>query len=194
MLSPSSERPTFAPFERVHLLGIAREAVSRGLDGERGWLPAHDLLPASLVQPTASFVTLRRDVELLGCIGSLEPRRALSDDVATNAWSAAFADPRLPAVTEADFGHLTVHVSVLGPLEPIAASSLAELARSIRPDTDGVLVVAGRRRGTFLPSVWRNVADTDEFFGLLWQKAGLRPGAWPRSLRAFRYQTAEIVT
>jgi AMMECR1 domain-containing protein len=88
--------------------------------------------------------------------------------------------------------HLDVHVSVLGPLDRVDASSLPELMRAIRPGLDGVLVIAGHRRGTFLPSVWSNVGGREEFFRLLWRKAGLRAGTWPRSLRAFRYQSTDF--
>lgn len=184
--------PSLGSSDQRQLLEIAREAVRRGLDGQPDWVPARETLDDALLVPAASFVTLRRDGTLLGCIGSLEPRRALADDVAANASAAAFADPRLPAVTQDDMDHLDVHVSVLGPLEPVGVSCLQELMATIRPGVDGVLVISGRRRGTFLPSVWESVSDSDEFFRLLWQKAGLRGGAWPRSLRAFRYQTADF--
>jgi AmmeMemoRadiSam system protein A len=112
--------------------------------------------------------------------------------VAKNAASAAFADPRLPAVTWDDFEHMRVKVSVLGLLIPLDVDSFDELARKARPCVDGLLVADGQRRGTFLPSVWEQVPDATEFLGMLWQKAGLAPGAWPRGLRVFRYETLEF--
>jgi AmmeMemoRadiSam system protein A len=173
-------------------VAIGREAIRRGLEDDRDWSPPHDQLPPVLLRPGAAFVTLRRHGDLLGCIGSMEPRRALADDVAANALSAAFADPRLPAVTIADFDTMSVKVSVLGPLGPLDVASIAELSRSVQIGVDGLLIVAGRRRATFLPSVWEQVGDAPTFLGMLWQKAGLRDGDWPRRLQVFRYQTIEF--
>ena len=192
MRSPSPEPAALAPFEQDRLLAIAREAIRRGLDDNEDWSPANDELSPLLRQPGATFVTLRRHGELLGCIGTMEPRRALADDVAVNARGAAFADPRLPAVTIADFDTMTVKVSVLGPLVPLDVTSIAELTGQVQIGVDGLLIVAGRRRATFLPSVWEQVGDAPSFLGLLWQKAGLRAGEWPRRLKVFRYRTIEF--
>jgi MEMO1 family protein len=181
--------------EQRTLLDLAREVVADGVAGRDR--DASDLshlpdLPVSLTTPAATFVTLRCRGRLLGCIGSMEPRRPLAADVAANAWSAAFADPRLPAVTRVDLVELEVKISVLGPLEPMAVSSPAELVASLRPGIDGVLVEGGRRRGTFLPSVWGQLVEVEAFVEHLWHKAGLRPGSWPPDLRVWRYGTLEF--
>jgi AmmeMemoRadiSam system protein A len=174
------------------LLTIAREAVRIGLDRQEQWLPDHDELPAPLRDVSASFVTLRREQALLGCIGTIEPRRSLAHDVAANASAAAFADPRLPSITRADLAEMTVKISVLGPLEPVPAQTLHELRSVVRVDVDGLLITDRDRRATFLPSVWQQVPEVDRFLALLWQKAGLRHGSWPRRLRVHRYRTLEF--
>jgi AMMECR1 domain-containing protein len=56
---------------------------------------------------------------------------------------------------------------------------------------NGFTVEAGQRRATLLPSVWPKVRDGDEFLGVLWAKAGLRPGEWPRHIAISRYTTVE---
>jgi AmmeMemoRadiSam system protein A len=148
-------------------------------------------VPPALRRPGASFVTLRDGPRLLGCIGTIVPTRPLIEDVADNALGAAFRDLRLPPLTEDEFARMSVHISVLTPLEPVAVRSLAELRGAVRPGVDGLLIEAGSRRGTFLPSVWEQLPDPDEFLRHLWQKAGLRPGAWPRNLRVSRYGSVE---
>jgi AmmeMemoRadiSam system protein A len=177
---------------RRWLLELARATVRRALDGDGLVLPDEADVPATAAEPGATFVTLRRDGTLLGCVGSMEPRRALAEDVAANAYAAAFRDPRLPAVTDDDWRHMTIEVSVLGPLERLDVSSRDELRSVLRPEVDGLLVTSGGRRGTFLPSVWHQVRDADEFLDLLWQKAGLRAGSWPPDLAADRYQVDEF--
>src|SRR5436305_5681562 len=66
-------------------------------------------------RPGASFVTLEAAGALRGCVGSIQPTRPLWRDVLTNAVRAA-DDPRLPAVTAAEWSRLDVKVSVLSRL------------------------------------------------------------------------------
>jgi uncharacterized protein len=176
----------------AHLLDVAREAVRLELSDIDD--PASDptSTPAPLREPGASFVTLTRNEHLLGCIGTIEPYRALVDDVAGNAAASASLDPRLPAVTWDDFGAMTVKVSVLGPLVALAVSDHDELRRALRPGVDGLLITADRERATFLPSVWEQVCDVDRFVTLLWDKAGLHRRSWPQDLAVFRYETWEF--
>jgi AmmeMemoRadiSam system protein A len=174
------------------LLDAALEAVRTTLaTGERLDPPLRGL-PDAAVAEGASFVTLRRGERLLGCIGTIEPIRSLVVDVAHNAIAAAFDDPRLPPLTRDDFAHMSLKVSVLSPLEPLAVDSFDELRARVTPGSDGLLVVAGHHRGTFLPSVWDQVPALDEFLESLWRKAGLAPGRWPADLAVWRYRTDEF--
>jgi len=192
---PSPEAPALAAedhldaTERRVLLEVAVEAVRAQLE-RRAPVPATHRTPA-LASPGASFVTLRDGARLLGCIGTITPSRPLLDDVADNAVGAAFRDPRLPALTADEFARMSVHISVLTPLEPLAVDSLAELRAAVRPGADGLLIETGSHRGTFLPSVWEQLPDVDDFLVHLWRKAGLRPGSWPRGLRVSRYGSVE---
>jgi AmmeMemoRadiSam system protein A len=148
-------------------------------------------LDARLRAPGASFVTLERDDALLGCVGALVARQPLAVDVAEHALQAAFDDPRLPPLCVDDYAVMSVKVSVLSPPEAIAAVSFDELVDAVRPGIDGVTIEAGIHRATLLPSVWPKVRDRDEFFDVLWQKAGLTPGCWPEGISASRYSTTE---
>jgi AmmeMemoRadiSam system protein A len=173
------------------LCDIAVAAIERALyDGVRT-APAVDELPVALQAPGVAFVTLERDGRLLGCVGGLEIRQPLGRDVAEHAIAAAFDDPRLPAISIADFEAMDVKVSVLTPSTPIAARSWEELRDAVRPGVDGVTITVGRQRATFLPSVWEKVPDADAFLDALWLKAGLRPRTWPHGLQAARYTATE---
>jgi AmmeMemoRadiSam system protein A len=184
--------PALSPATRRWLIDLARRTVRSALDDGALQLPEPGSVPPEAAGPGAAFVTLRRDGRLLGCIGSIEPRRPLADDVAAHAYDAAFRDPRLPAVTLDDWEHMDVEVSVLGPLERLAVHDRAGLLAAIRPGTDGVLLTSREGRGTFLPSVWHQVRSPEEFLDLLWRKAGLRAGRWPADLVVERYQVTEF--
>jgi AmmeMemoRadiSam system protein A len=175
------------------LLELARGSVEHGL--RRGGPLEVDLaaLADPLRRPAASFVTLRRaDGDLRGCIGELEPRFALAESVARNAWNAAFRDPRFAPVAAAELAELAFHVSVLGPLEPLAAGSRAELGAALRPGIDGLLIDDGVHRATFLPAVWQSLPEPERFVLELLRKAGLAVRPWPAGLRAWRYAALEI--
>ncbi|MCB0991644.1 MAG: AmmeMemoRadiSam system protein A [Acidimicrobiales bacterium] len=171
-------------------LAIGAIAVELGLEAEP--VDGLDRFRDVLEQPAASFVSLHRGPNLLGCIGSIEPRRSLANDVAANAVAAAFSDPRLPAITIDDFRAMDVEVSVLGPLEPIRAGSFDRFAQQVAAGTDGLLVRAPGHRATLLPAVWAQCPDRATFLDLLWRKAGLGPRSWPEGIRADRYSTQEF--
>jgi AmmeMemoRadiSam system protein A len=178
--------------DRRVLLDVAVDAIRGELAHGDPHVPDPTHFDAPLSEPGAVFVTLEREEQLLGCIGSLVPVEVLVVDVARHALAAAFADPRLPPVTRDDFEQMSIKVSVLSPHEPIPAASFGELGGLIQPGVDGVLVESGRRRATLLPSVWRHVATVEEFLGVLWQKAGLAPGTWPPDTAVSRYRAEEF--
>ena len=180
--------PAIPPAERQLLLDAALAAIEHTLrSGDRPKVDV-DRFPERLREQGASFVTLRRGDDLLGCIGTLEPFQPLGVDVVEHAWAAAFADPRFHALGSDEFADFTVEVSVLGPLQWLSVTSLDELRSALRPGEDGLLVVTNGHRATFLPSVWPNVRDVDDFLDLLWRKAGLTPGEWVEGLAAATYQ------
>ncbi len=178
--------------ERRLLLELAREAIRHGV--RHGAPPRIDLesLPPALRQPRATFVTLEDDGQLRGCIGSLEPRRPLAEDVVHNAFAAAFGDPRFLPVREDEVDRLKIHISVLSPLEEIKAGSEAELLEQIRPGVDGLVIAEGDLRGTFLPVVWQSLPDKKELLRHLRVKAGLPPDYWSDTMKIYRYTTQVI--
>ena len=140
----------------------------------------------------ATFVTLERDGRLLGCVGSLTPNEPLAAGVARHAIAAAFDDPRVPPITADDYRAMSIKVSVLSVLEPLDAGSTDDVIARTRVGVDGLVVESPQARATLLPSVWRQLPSARDFVDALWQKAGLRPGAWPAGTRILRYTTDEF--
>jgi len=174
------------------LVELARGSVQHGVRaGEALALRLEDVLPA-LHEPGASFVTLRRGGELRGCTGALEATRPLALDVARNAYRSAFDDPRFPPLTAPELEGLSVHVSVLSPLAPLAAGSEGALLAALRPGIDGLVLREGPCGATFLPAVWKSLPDPADFLRELRRKAGLAPGHWSASLRFERYTVQEF--
>jgi AmmeMemoRadiSam system protein A len=171
------------------LLDIAEQVIVDGLRGVRPTVPGPHELPEELHRRAGTFVTLNVRSELNGCIGSIESDEPLGVCVARHAWSAAFTDPRLPALRWVDYHHLDIEISILSPLAPVPASSRDDLLDLLEPGVDGLLIAAGSRRAVFLPSVWEQLPSAATFLAHLFVKAGLPPDAWPEDLRAFTFTT-----
>jgi len=183
--------PTLSDDDRAWLLDLAKRAIDHELrHGEPDPLADVDV-PVTLRRPGATFVTLERDTELLGCIGSLDPRRPLWRDVARNARGAAFDDPRFAALAAGDLAGVSVEVSVLSPLQPLPAPSLEAVAASLRPGIDGLVLSAGGRRGTFLPDVWDKIPEPEAFVRELVRKARWSE-PWVDGAKAWRYTTTSF--
>jgi len=170
----------------------AKKSIAHGLQtGQPYKVSVHDY-PPSLQVWRASFVTLQKHGQLRGCIGMLEAMRPLIEDVAENAFAAAFRDPRFPAVTADEFPQLDIHLSLLSAPEPMHFASEADLLQQLRPGIDGLILQGGARRGTFLPSVWESLPAPRDFLRHLKRKAGLPMDYWSETLRVERYTTESI--
>lgn len=181
----------FTLSHKQQLLQVAGDSISKGLCGETLAVRASDY-PEPLRLLRATFVTLHVDEMLRGCIGTLEARRTLVEDVAGNAYGAAFRDPRFSTLTRPEYERLDIHISVLSLPEPMQFSSEADLLAQLRPRVDGLVIEESFYRGTFLPSVWEQLPDPREFLRQLKRKAGLPADYWSNSLRVQRYTTESI--
>jgi hypothetical protein len=181
---------TLGAAARRTLLSVARSSIRHGLTHHRAPTIDPQTYPAELRATRAAFVTLNRDGRLRGCIGHLEACQSLVQDVAENAYAAAFRDPRFPPLDADELADLEVHIAVLSAPEPISVASETDLLGRLRPGTDGLILEDRGRRGTFLPAVWESLPEPAQFLAQLKQKAGLPPDHWSDSLRISRY-TAE---
>jgi AmmeMemoRadiSam system protein A len=165
------------------LLAHARHAIESALGMEATPPPEAGILDRA----GATFVTLRRNGALRGCIGTLDADRTLREDVALNARRAAFRDPRFDPLQPDELDGLTVEVSLLSAPEPIDCTSEAELLSRLDPARDGVVIEYQGKRATFLPQVWEQIPDPREFLRHLKRKAGLPDEFWSEELRVARY-------
>lgn len=166
------------------LLPLARASIARRL----GWQVADVTWEEWLDEPGASFVTLSIGGRLRGCIGSLEVYRGLGEDVVANARAAAFRDPRFPALGAHELSAVRIEVSVLSAPEPMAVTSRSEALAALVPGRDGVILTSGGHRATFLPQVWEQLPQPEDFLGALTRKAGLPAGHWDEHTWLARYR------
>ncbi len=166
--------PELSDTESETLFRIANDTLDWGVKGGR---ERFDFTPYALTDKlreyAATFVTLKANGMLRGCIGSLEPVEELYMSVHHNALNASLRDPRFEPVSEQERERLEVHISILSPIVPIGDID------EFRIGEHGIILEKGRYRSVYLPEValeqrW-NVEQT---LSSLSEKAGLPPEGW----------------
>lgn len=181
------------------LLPIARGVISDAL-GISSEAHPYETRPDTTVderspwlhEKGASFVTLTMSQRLRGCIGSLEAHRPLLLDVKTNAYAAAFRDPRFSPLTIAELEATEIEISLLSTKQPIEFTGEHHALAQLQPGVDGVIFEFGRYRSTFLPQVWEQLPDAATFMAHLKHKAGLYPDFWDKEVKLYRYAVTKF--
>jgi AmmeMemoRadiSam system protein A len=186
-LSPFLIAPTMRTEAGLILLPIARAAIAHELGKRHAAHEEAEWLRA----PGASFITLKQEGRLRGCIGTLRAHRALLDDVKANAVAAAFRDPRFKPLTAGEFEAIELELSLLSTLEHIAFADEQQALAQLRVGVDGVVFEYGHHSSTFLPQVWEEMNDPVEFLSHLKYKAGLPPDFWDPQIRLSRYTVSK---
>ncbi len=145
-----------------------------------------------LKQKGASFVTLNLNDNLRGCIGSIIAYKELFDDISTNAISAAFSDPRFSPLHVDELSNLELEVSVLSPAQMIEYNNFDDLLTKITPFKDGLILQDGAYQGTFLPQVWQQLPNKQDFLEQLSYKAGVNPSIYNNHPVIYKYQVQAI--
>ncbi len=171
--------------ERRQLLHLARQALEAAVRHQVVPVPLPDAedLNGPLRQHHGAFVTLRKDHELRGCVGSVEPTMPLYEAVRESAVAAALRDFRFRPVRPDELPHLHLEISVLSPLSDMEVDKI-EVGRH------GLLISDHGRRGLLLPQVaveWN--WDREQFLEATARKAGLPPDAWRRGARIQTFTT-----
>lgn len=169
------------------LLSIARQSIEYGFRNKQPLQPDLNEYDDVLKQPRATFVTLKINSNLRGCIGTLQAVDPLVISVADSAYKAAFQDPRFSPLTKDEFKQIELSISVLTPPEEMTFTSETDLIGQLQPGIDGLIIESGHKRATFLPEVWHSLPEVNDFLGQLKLKAGMGPGETPQ--KAWRYHT-----
>lgn len=125
-------------------------------------------LPKELLEKRAGvFVSLKKNGELRGCIGTIRPTtKSIADEIMQNAVSAGLNDPRFAPVDEVELEELVYSVDVLGEAEKIRSKKLLD------PQNYGVIVRKGYRTGLLLPNL-EGIDTVEEQLSIALRKAGI---------------------
>ncbi len=114
-----------------------------------------------------AFVTLKKEGQLRGCIGTSFPSKpTLAEEIAANAESAALKDPRFPRVSKEELPYLEYSVDVLKPPEKVERLEALDAKRY------GVLVESAGKAGLLLPDI-DGVETPEDQVRIALNKAGI---------------------
>jgi AmmeMemoRadiSam system protein A len=175
--------------EGRRLLSVARETIQQKLFNSENQGLADSQVSPKFSERRGTFVTLTLDGGLRGCIGHIIPQESLLEGIRVNAINAAFRDPRFRPLSRKEWERVKIEISILTEPKPLPYTGAEDLLGKLRPGIDGVILKKGMHQATFLPQVWEQIPDKNEFLTHLCLKAGLDMDAWKKEkLEVSTYQ------
>ncbi|MBW2358817.1 MAG: AmmeMemoRadiSam system protein A, partial [Deltaproteobacteria bacterium] len=155
------------------LLNVARQTIEQELFARKDQNPPESDISSKYSEQRGTFVTLTIQGGLRGCIGHIIPQESLIEGIRVNAINAAFRDPRFRPLTKEEWKRVKIEISILTDPKPLSYSDADDLLKKLRPNIDGVILKKGFHQSTFLPQVWEQLPEKEEFLTHLCLKAGL---------------------
>lgn len=168
--------PAKANNKLKHLVKIARETVERYFESKKLTIKHYP----QLKEKRGIFVTIKTypNGELRGCVGFPLPFYSLGEGVQRAAYAAAFEDTRFPPLEKEELEKVVFEVSILTTPKLIKVRNPKEYLEKIEPGKDGLILKHGIHQGLFLPQVWKEIPDKENFLSSLCFKALLPPDCW----------------
>jgi len=179
------------PEEQKSVLDFVRKTIEGSLTIGKTAPDASEMtqLVPVLGSDRASFVTLKKNNALRGCMGNLMPQTSLIDSLQANALKAAFEDPRFTPVTAEEMPNTHISISILDYPQKIVVDDPLKYPDTIKPNIDGVIIQYKNNHSTYLPSVWEEIPDPVMFLSSLCRKQDAPMTCWQdREAQLYRYR------
>jgi len=158
---------------------LARETIETYIKQGKIITPPLGLPEEMINQKAGVFVSLKKNGNLRGCIGTFIPTQGnIAQEIIKNAISAAVDDPRFSPVSVSELEDLSISVDVLSAPEEVKDIS------QLDPKKYGVIVSSGYKKGLLLPDL--EGVDTVEYqIDIAKRKAGIYPG---EKVKLYRFE------
>ncbi|MBQ7126566.1 AmmeMemoRadiSam system protein B [bacterium] len=186
-LYPDNRNEYIEKYHSKYVMDTVKNAIVSAIKNEE-YVP-HDIPPV-LTQYGATFVTLKLNGSLRGCIGSVFPTKPLILDIIDNSINAGFNDSRFEPISERELPYLEISVSILSSIEKIEFRDERDLLSKIYPF--GVILSEYNTRAVYLPEVWEQLPNREIFLNSLKEKAGLSPRHFSKAMEAYKFTTTVL--
>jgi AmmeMemoRadiSam system protein A len=156
--------------EKGVLIDLARSAATAFIQKGLGVEPAVDEsgLPNVLLEKKGLFVSIYKQGELRGCMGTILPIMPIWQACMENARSAAYKDHRFMPLAIYELDHIIFEITLVGIPRPF--SNISQLEKGIH----GLILTKGFRKEVFLPGSLKDLPlDIEEIFERLQDKADM---------------------
>jgi len=182
MQNRTNKRRPLTPDQGAALVALVRQTLARHFGetiaaADTQQLETH-LSDRAFQARCGTFVTLKIDNQLRGCIGNLSASAPIVKGVCDNALNAAFHDPRFSPLGKKELDAVHIEVSVLSEPVALTYTDADDLVARLRPGVDGVIIKSEFASATFLPQVWDQLPQPEPFLSHLCVKAGLPADQW----------------
>jgi len=162
-------------------LELAKKAVEEYVRNHKIIDVPTELPPEFYTQRAGAFVSLHKDTELRGCIGTYLPtRKNIAEEIIYNAIAAATEDYRFNSITVQDLPKISYEIYILEAPEPIKSTS------QLDPKKYGILIKTdSRKSGLLLPDL-EGINTAKEQFSAVCEKCGADPES--EKIELFRFQ------
>ncbi len=148
------------------LVSLATRSIKHHIE-TRSPLPCPNPLPEELKIRAGTFVSIKKNGTLRGCIGTVQPKYAnLAEEVIQNAIKASSKDPRFPPIEMQELPELNISVDVLTAPEKVESLQALDVQRY------GLIVRSQSRQGLLLPNL-ENVKTVDQQLKICLKKGGI---------------------
>ena len=166
--------------QQKQLLRFSREVLENELYDSQHNYKSYEI--PEYLQKRGLFVTLQKRGSLRGCIGRLEAKDTIFNNLIDLTKAAAFQDHRFDKLTARELDHVQIEISLLSKPKEIDGLTTYEKMLKIRPKKDGVIISSNGHNATFLPQVWESIPILENFVSELCRKAGLSKNYWQQNL------------
>ncbi len=178
--------------QKKFLIDLAYSSIKKFLENSEKLYIDENKLKDDFKEKRATFVTLKKNGHLRGCIGMLYAVKPLYLDIIDNALSAAFQDPRFMPLSKDEFKNIDVEISILSPMKKLDYKDSDDLIAKLDKKF-GLAIKKGRFSATFLPQVWEELTEKEDFMSHLCMKAGMSPDEWKKGkLEVFIYEVEKF--
>lgn len=148
------------------IVQLARKTIETYIKEDKIIAPPAELAP-EMKERAGVFVSLHRQGQLRGCIGTFLPTtKNVAEEIIRNAVESSTRDPRFPPMTVEELADLEISVDVLSLPEPVKSK------KELDPKCYGCIVSAGGRKGLLLPDL-PGVETAEQQIAICQRKGGI---------------------
>lgn len=160
---------------------LAKQAIENYIEeGKMASLPA-DLPEEFLNRKAGAFVTVMKNGQLRGCIGTYSPTKEnIAQEIIHNAIATATEDYRFSPIQKEELPYLSYTVYILNEPEPVKDT------KTLDPKKFGIIVKTEQKSGLLLPDL-EGVDTIEKQISIACQKGGIDPAR--EKLIIYRFTT-----